>query len=86
MPNIDKLNGVAAADISSVDNHNASAIASINGQDLVTSSLLLDQYGANITAAYSLRKLRTAYTGSAIRIRRFSDNSEQDIGLTQMVI
>ena len=43
-------------------------------------SLLLDEYGANITAAYSLRKLRTAYTGSAIRIRRFSDNTEQDIG------
>ena len=80
MPNIDRLNGVTATDIASVDNHNASAIASINGQDLVTSSLLLDQYGADITAAYSLRKLRTAYTGSAIRIRRFSDNAEQDIG------
>jgi len=80
MPNIDRLNGVTAADIASVDNHNASAISSINGQDLVTASLLLDQYGANITAAYSLRKLRTAYTGSAIRIRRFGDNAEQDIG------
>ena len=42
--------------------------------------LLLDDYGDNITAAYSVRKLRTAYTGSAMRIRRFSDNSEQDIG------
>ena len=80
MPNIDKLNNVAVADMSSVDGHSASAIDSINGQTLVTASLLLDQYGANITAAYSLRKLRTAYTGSAIRIRRFSDNTEQDIG------
>lgn len=43
-------------------------------------SLLLDQYGADITAAYSVRKLRTAYTGASMRIRRFSDNSEQDIG------
>ncbi len=60
MPNIDKLNGVTATDISSVDNHNASAIASINGQDLVTASLLLDQYGDGIAAAYSVRKLRTA--------------------------
>ena len=72
MPNIDRLNGVTATDIASVDNHNASAIASINGQTLVTASLLLDQYGANITAAYSVRKLRTAYTGPAMRIRRFS--------------
>jgi len=43
-------------------------------------SLLLDQYGDDITAAYSLRKLRNDYEGSAIRIRRFSDNTEQDIG------
>jgi len=43
-------------------------------------SLLLDEYGADITAAYSVRKLRTAYTGASMRIRRFSDNTEQDIG------
>lgn len=42
-------------------------------------SLLLDLY-PNAAAAYSLRKLRTAYTGSAIRVRRSSDNTEQDIG------
>lgn len=41
--------------------------------------LLLDLYpGAAV--AYSLRKLRTAYTGSAIRVRRASDNTEQNIG------
>lgn len=39
---------------------------------------LLDDY-PNAAAAYSLRKLRTAYTGSAIRVRRSSDNIEQDI-------
>lgn len=44
-----------------------------------SSALLLDTYtGASI--AYSLRKLRTAYTGSAIRVRRSSDNTELDIG------
>ncbi len=80
MPNIDRLNNVAIANMSSVHGHNSSAITSINGQDLVTASLLLDQYGANITAAYSVRKLRTAYTGPAMRVRRFSDNTEQDIG------
>lgn len=45
----------------------------------VITPLLLDLY-PNAAAAYSLRKLRNAYTGSAIRVRRSSDNSEQDIG------
>ena len=40
--------------------------------------LLLDTY-PNAAVAYSLRKLRTAYTGSAIRVRRSVDNAEQDI-------
>jgi hypothetical protein len=40
---------------------------------------LLDLY-PSAAAAYSLRKLRTAYTGSAIRVRRSNDNAEQDIG------
>lgn len=41
--------------------------------------LLLDTY-PNAAVAYSLRKLRTSYTGSAIRVRRSSDNAEQDFG------
>ena len=41
--------------------------------------LLLDLY-QNATVAYSLRKLRTAYTGNSIRVRRSSDNAEQDFG------
>ena len=40
--------------------------------------LLLDLY-PNAAAAYSLRKLRTAYSGPAIEARR-SDNAIQDIG------
>ena len=32
------------------------------------------------TAAYSVRKLSSSYTGSALRVRRSSDNTEQDIG------
>ena len=43
-------------------------------------SLLLDLYPA--TAAYSVRKLRTAYTGACMRVRRSSDNAEQDIGFS----
>jgi hypothetical protein len=41
---------------------------------------LLDTY-PNAAAAYSLRKLRTAYTGNAIRVRR-TDLTESDIGFT----
>jgi hypothetical protein len=48
----------------------------IGSQDV--SLLLLDLY-PNAAAAYSLRKVRTAYTGSAIRVRR-TDLAESDIG------
>lgn len=55
----------------------ASQIASFTG--------LLDLY-PNAAAAYSLRKLRIAYSGSAIRVRRSSDNTEQDIGFVNNVL
>ena len=42
--------------------------------------LLLDLY-PSAAAAYSLRKLRTAYTGNAIRVRR-TDLTESNIGFT----
>lgn len=42
---------------------------------------LLDTY-PNAAAAYSVRKLRAAYSGSAIRVRRSSDNAESDIGFS----
>lgn len=45
----------------------------------VTASYLLDTY-PNAKAAYSLRKLSSTYSGSVIRVRRSSDNTEQDIG------
>jgi hypothetical protein len=47
-------------------------------------SLLLDLYPA--TVAYSLRKLRTAYAGACIRVRRSSDNAESDIGFNAGVL
>lgn len=45
----------------------------------VATPLLLDTY-SGAAAAYSLRKLSNSYSGSAIRVRRSSDNTEQDIG------
>jgi hypothetical protein len=41
--------------------------------------MLLDVY-SGASSAYSLQKLRTLYTGYAIRVRRSSDNTSQDIG------
>lgn len=41
--------------------------------------LLLDTY-TGAAAAFSLRKLRTDYAGYCIKVRRSSDNSDQDIG------
>jgi len=46
---------------------------------------LLDTY-PNAAVAYSLRKLRSAYTGSAIRVRRSVDNVEQDFGFVNNVL
>ena len=43
------------------------------------STILLDTY-SGASAAYSLRKLSSTYTGSAIRVRRSSDNTELNIG------
>ena len=55
-------------------------ITALSGAGGAAPTFLLDTYGANIAAAYSVRKLRTAYAGSAFRVRRDSDNTEQDIG------
>jgi hypothetical protein len=44
-----------------------------------SNGLFLDFY-PNAQAAYSLRKLRSNYNGNVIRVRRSSDNTEQNIG------
>ena len=46
----------------------------------IKSKLLLLDLFPNAQLAFSVRKLNSAYTGSAIRVRRSSDNTEQDIG------
>ena len=43
---------------------------------------VLDEYPTNSFCAYSLQKLRAAYSGNVIKVRRSSDNAEQDIGFT----
>ena len=44
-----------------------------------SSTLLLDTY-TGAAAAYSVRRLSSTYTGNLIRVRRSSDNTEQNIG------
>jgi hypothetical protein len=51
----------------------------------ISGNLLLDLF-PNASVAYSLRKLRTAYTGAAIQVRRSSDNTTQDIGFVNNVL
>ena len=46
---------------------------------------LLDTY-SGAAAAYSLRLLDSTYSGSAVRVRRASDNTEQDIGFVNNVL
>jgi hypothetical protein len=60
-------------------NGTAPASLVMTWEDTAAFSGLLDDY-PGATAAYSLRLLDTTYTGSAIRVRRASDNAEQDIG------
>ncbi len=60
-------------------NGTAPASLVMTWEDASGFSGLLDDY-PGAAAAYSLRLLDTTYTGSAIRVRRASDNAEQDIG------
>lgn len=58
---------------------NIGIISSSQSAVAPSGTLLLDLY-PSASAAYSLRKLRTAYTGNCIRVRRSSDNTETNIG------
>jgi hypothetical protein len=58
---------------------NRTSIEENVGDYFTQNTPLLDTY-SGAAAAYSLRLLDSTYTGSAIRVRRSSDNTEQDIG------
>jgi len=47
---------------------------------------ILDRLSVSPVAIYSLRKMRGAYTGFCIRVRRSSDNTELNIGFVNNVI
>ncbi len=50
-----------------------------SSEEIEPPSLLLDLYGEDVKIAYSVRKLRTAYTGDCMRVRNGS-SVELDIG------
>lgn len=79
---IGSIGGVDWSEIASVSTVNQADIASVSTVDAPASaSYLLDTYtGAG--GAWSLRKLRSAYAGAAIRIERASDNAQTDIGFS----
>jgi len=52
------------------------------GATTASASLYLDATSNTAVAAHSLRKLRSAYAGSCIKVRRSSDNATQDIGFS----
>ena len=78
MPRIAKLSDVTWSSIAEVDDISSSSIAKISGQD-APSSYLLDTYTGS-SAAYSVRKLSSGYTGACMRVREGSGNTETDIG------
>ena len=81
MPNISDINGVAIASLGDFNGVAKASITDINGVTIVVSgtNLLLDTY-TGAAAAYSVRLLDKDYSGSCMRIRRDSDDSETDIG------
>lgn len=57
--------------------------SSASSTPLSTADAPLDTVGlTGAFAAYSLRKLRSAYSGNCVRIRRSNDNAEADIGFS----
>ena len=42
--------------------------------------LLLDKFGGGVARAYSLRKLTSAYSGAAVRVRQYAFNWTADVG------
>lgn len=80
MAEISKISGVAIADVAKVDAILKADIANINGLTLPSAFTgLLDTY-TGAAAAYSVRRLNSAYTGACMRVREDGTNTETDIG------
>ena len=80
MPDISKINALAIGSVAKVDGLAKASILDIDGVAVPAgfTTGILDTYGS-AAAAYSVRRLYSLYTGDCMRIRRSSDNLEQDI-------
>ena len=82
LPDISKLSGTLIDSVSKVDGVLKESIASIVGLTVPSGTAYtppLDTY-TGATAAYSVRKLSSTYSGSCIEAYRVSDGATQDIG------
>ena len=82
MPDISKLSGTLIDSVGKVDGVLKGDIASIVGLTIPSGTAYtppLDVY-TGATAAYSVRKLSSSYSGSCIEAYRVSDGATQDIG------
>jgi hypothetical protein len=82
LPDISKLSGALIDSVGKVDGVLKESIASIVGLTVPSSGAYtppLDTY-TGATAAYSVRKLSSTYSGSCIEAYRVSDGATQDIG------
>lgn len=81
MPDISELNGTAIDNVAEFDGLAKASILDIDGLTVPSGAVTppLDTY-TGAAAAYSVRLLRTAYTGDIMRVRRDSDNVEVDVG------
>jgi hypothetical protein len=77
---ISKISAVAIANVAKVDAVTKANIANINDLTIPSAAaFLLDTY-TGAAAAFSVRRLLSGYTGACMRVRRDSDDTEQDIG------
>lgn len=57
-----------------------------SSNEKVAASYPLDNYSSDLGFAYSLRKLRSAYNGFCIRVKRSSDSTTLDVGFENNVL
>jgi len=63
----------------SINKSSSSESASIAARSSSFTGLLDESYGGSASAAYSVRRLSSSYSGKALQIRRVSDNVEVDV-------
>jgi hypothetical protein len=90
LPDISKINALDIGSVSKVDGLAKASILDIDGVAVPAVAPPLDTY-TGAAAAYSVRLLRTAYTGAAMRVRRDTaggtgDDDEADIAFDSGVI